>query len=145
MASSAARVRPSTRGASALRVALGIVLVIAAWPILMIVIGFLTGDSTGFKALRREARENLTQLAAAQERYRAGHGVYAESLATLIAAADSTAGFHPAAALDIRIVAAGDSGWSATLTHPRGLTCGIFAGRVTPPLPSTTREGQPGC
>jgi hypothetical protein len=66
----------------------------------------------------------LRSVAAAQERYRAAHAVYAASLDQL--------GLRPESGIRIEILLAGPTGWQAKATHPAqpGRSCVVFVGAL---------------
>jgi hypothetical protein len=66
----------------------------------------------------------LRVVTAAQERYRATHGVYAASVDQL--------GVHPESGIRVEILLAGSSGWQARATHATepGRSCVVFVGAL---------------
>jgi hypothetical protein len=66
----------------------------------------------------------LRSVTAAQERYRAGHGVYAASMEQL--------GVRPEGGIRVEILLAGTTGWQAKATHPTqpGRSCVVFVGTL---------------
>jgi len=81
-------------------------------------------------------KSDLRNLVTAEESYFADNVTYARSLGATFAAS---------ALVEVRIVEATATGWSATARHARTTwTCGVFVGSGRPPLPGA-EEGTPKC
>jgi prepilin-type N-terminal cleavage/methylation domain-containing protein len=112
--------------------------------IVVVIIGILAAiaipkfQNTKGKANAASLKSDLHNLATAEEAYLFDNGVYAANLTQLNLATSP--------GVNLTIVSATGSGWSARATHPASfpLTCAIFAGSVAPLAPATI-EGLIGC
>ena len=113
--------------------------------IVVVIIGIVAAiaipkfNSTKGKANAAALRSDLRNLASAQEAYFYEFSVYADSPELLKLSSSS--------GVDLVIISATASGWSARVTHPQSypLICAIYIGSVaSPPVPATA-EGLVAC
>ncbi len=112
--------------------------------IVVVVIGILTAiviprfNNARGKSLAAALKNDLRNLAVAQEDYFYSSGSYAKDLTKLQ--------FNASPKVTVEIVEANTEGWSAKATHPQAypLTCALFWGAVTPIAPAT-QEGLVNC
>ena len=104
-------------------------------------------------AIEFQLKAALRRLVVAQEIYYSERATYAPDLFTLLEMAemrvDSSGGvrFSPDPAVFIAIVAADQTGWSATASHEHApsVGCGVFVGSAASPLEGVVTMGQPEC
>jgi prepilin-type N-terminal cleavage/methylation domain-containing protein len=112
--------------------------------IVVVIIGILAAiaipkfQTTKGKANAAALRSDLRNLATAQESYIYEHGAYA--------AVSGNLSYSGSPGVTITIEAASPQGWAARATHPSSypLTCAMYVGNVTPPVPATV-EGVIAC
>jgi type IV pilus assembly protein PilA len=112
--------------------------------IVVVVIGILTAiaiprfNNARGRSLAASLKNDLRNLAVAQEDYFYTSGGYATDLAKL--------NFTSSPGVKLEILEATDDGWSARATHPQAypLTCAMFWGPVAPVAPAT-QEGLINC
>jgi prepilin-type N-terminal cleavage/methylation domain-containing protein len=94
--------------------------------------------STKGKAEATALREDLRNLATAQEAYFYDYAVYATGTPLL--------SYSPSPGVTVTISTADATGWSAVATHPAATpgTCAVFYGGVAPTAPATI-EGTIAC
>lgn len=105
--------------------------------IVVVIVGILATiaipkfSATKGKSLTASMRSDLRNLVVSQDGYLFDHGTYATTLEAL--------NVQPSPGVELKIVAADVSGWSATATHVGGApqTCAVFIGNATPVAPAT--------
>ncbi len=95
-------------------------------------------QNTKGKANLAAMKSDLRNLASAEEAYMFDHGTYVPAVSQL--------SFSTSPGVQLTILTATTSGWSAQATHPASypLTCAIFAGQVAVPSPAVV-EGLIAC
>jgi prepilin-type N-terminal cleavage/methylation domain-containing protein len=112
--------------------------------IVVVIIGILAAiaipkfQNTKGKANAAALKSDLRNLSSAQEAYFFENNAYSSDPALLK--------MQTSPGVQLSIVDASSSGWSAKATHPASfpLTCALFAGSVAPLAPATI-EGMIGC
>ena len=112
--------------------------------IVVVIIGVLAAiaipkfSMTKGKSLSAALRSDLHNIATAQEAYFYENATYATAMSNL--------NFRGTTGVQIDIVAASASGWSATAWHPAAspIECGLYLGNVSP-VSGATIEGSIGC
>ena len=112
--------------------------------IVVVIIGILAAiaipkfQNTKGKAHWAAMRSDLHNLANAEESYYYSHNTYSTDLNAL--------DLHPSSGVDIQVLAADSSGWSAKSTHQAAYPhlCAMFMGTASPVTPATT-EGVVAC
>lgn len=112
--------------------------------IVVVIIGILTAiiiprfNNARGKSLAASLKNDLRNLAVAQEDYFYSSGGYVKDLSKL--------NYNSSPGVTVEILEANGAGWSARATHPQAypLTCAIFWGNVTPVVPAT-QEGLVNC
>ena len=112
--------------------------------IVVVIIGILAAiaipkfANTKEKAYVASMKADLRNLVTAQESYSADNQTYAASIAAL--------SYGRSAGVNVTIMTATASEWSATATHnATTITCAIFYGSGATPIAPATAEGEPAC
>lgn len=105
---------------------------------ILVIISIPRFHGTRERAHRSQMESDLHTLVAAEEAYFDDHRAYTTQLADLE--------FNQSESVNIGILEANASGWSAQATHDNtSIICGFYIGSVTPPAAVTVDEGRIGC